>query len=107
MVPLKDLRQSSLAIFSNISDIIAVKTIILTNRAAKELDSLPIATRSAIEAGLDAYAVSGRGDVKRLQGREGFRLRIGRYRVIFAEDAVTILAFTIGKRETNTYRGPT
>ena len=84
-----------------------MKTIILTNRAAKELDALPPATRAAIEAGLDAYAVSGRGDVKRLQGREGFRLRIGRYRVIFAEDAVTILAFTIGKRETNTYRGPT
>jgi len=81
-----------------------MKTIILTNRAAKALDALPVAARTAIEAGLDAYAITGRGDVKRLQGREGFRLRIGRYRVIFDEDAVTILAVAIGKRETTTYK---
>jgi mRNA interferase RelE/StbE len=49
------------------------------------------------------YATSGAGDVKRLSGRDGFRLRIGRYRVIFDEDAATILAIPIGKRETTTY----
>jgi mRNA interferase RelE/StbE len=52
---------------------------------------------------LIAYAVSGRGDVKRLSGRDGYRLRIGRYRVVFDEDRVTILAIYIGKRETTTY----
>lgn len=36
--------------------------------------------------------MAGQGDVKPLQGREGYRLRIGSYRVIFDEDAVTILA---------------
>jgi mRNA interferase RelE/StbE len=47
--------------------------------------------------------MSGEGDVKRLSGRDGFRLRIGRYRVIFEEDASTILAICIGRRETTTY----
>ncbi|MFZ2107086.1 MAG: hypothetical protein WAV18_17215 [Roseiarcus sp.] len=47
--------------------------------------------------------MAGKGDVKRLSGMDGFRLRIGRYRVIFDEDATTILAIYIGKRETTTY----
>jgi mRNA interferase RelE/StbE len=42
--------------------------------------------------------------VKKLAGREGYRMRIGRYRVLFDEDRATILAVYIGKRETTTYR---
>jgi mRNA interferase RelE/StbE len=42
-----------------------------------------------MRAGLDRYAITGQGDVKRLQGREGYRLRIGWYRVIFDEAATT------------------
>jgi len=42
--------------------------------------------------------------VKALSGRDGFRLRVGRYRVVFDEDQITILAIYIGKRETGTYR---
>jgi len=42
--------------------------------------------------------------VKNLAGREGFRMRVGRYRVIFDDDGATILAIHIGKRETATYR---
>ena len=53
--------------------------------------------------GLIRYAMSGEGDVKRLSGRDGFRLRIGRYRAVFDEDVSTILAVYIGRRETTTY----
>ena len=56
-----------------------------------------------MEAGLHRYAMSGQGDVKALKGRAGFRLRIGSYRVIFDEDATTILAIYIGRRTTTTY----
>ena len=80
-----------------------VKTIVLTVRAAKELDDLPAEARHFITEALCVYAVSGRGDVKKLTGRDGYRMRIGRYRVLFAEDAVTILAVYVGKRETTTY----
>lgn len=48
--------------------------------------------------------MTGRGDVKQLKGRSGYRLRAGRYRVIFDEDQTTILAIYVGKRETTTYR---
>ena len=81
-----------------------MKTIILTLSAAKDLDALPRDGREQVEAGLNRYAVTGQGDVKALQGRDGFRLRIGSYRVIFDEDAITILAIYVGRRATTTYR---
>lgn len=81
-----------------------MKTIIYTASAAKDLEALADTARSQVEAGLDAYAMTGKGDVKALSGQGGYRLRIGRYRVIFDEDQTTILAVYIGKRETTTYR---
>jgi mRNA interferase RelE/StbE len=81
-----------------------MKSIILTHAAAKDLDALPSEGRVSVENGLINYALTGDGDVKKLSGRQGFRLRIGRYRVLFDEDACTILAIYIGKRETTTYR---
>ena len=81
-----------------------MKTIILTHAAAKDLDGLPTEARVAITNALNNYAISGAGDVKRLQGRDGFRMRAGRYRILFDEDSRTILAIYIGKRETTTYR---
>ncbi|MGP2493354.1 type II toxin-antitoxin system RelE family toxin [Mesorhizobium sp. PUT5] len=81
-----------------------MKTIVLTPAAARDLDNLPEEPRRQVSEGLIDYAVNGNGDVKRLSGRDGYRLRLGRYRVIFAEDQTTILAIYIGKRETTTYR---
>ncbi|WP_217575524.1 type II toxin-antitoxin system RelE/ParE family toxin [Mesorhizobium sp. GbtcB19] len=80
-----------------------MKTIILSAAAARDLDNLPADVRNQISEGLIDYAMSGRGDVKRLTGRDGYRLRIGRYRVIFDENRTTVLAIYIGKRETITY----
>ena len=81
-----------------------MKTIILTLNAAKDLDALPRDARERVEFELNRYAMTGQGDVKALQGRDGYRLRIGSYRVIFDEDATTILAIYIGRRVTTTYR---
>jgi mRNA interferase RelE/StbE len=83
-----------------------VKTIILSVSAARDLDNLPADAREQVSEGMVTYAISGRGDVKRLSGRDGYRLRIGRYRVIFDEDRTTILAIYIGKRETTTDSRP-
>jgi mRNA interferase RelE/StbE len=80
-----------------------VKTIVLTLSAAKDLDGLPRGAREHVEAGLHRYALTGQDDVKALQGRAGYRLRIGAYRVIFDEDATTILAIYIGRRSSTTY----
>lgn len=80
-----------------------MKTIILTHSAARDLDELPAPARTAVETALIRYAMSGEGDVKRLQGRKGFRMRVGSYRVLFDEDRLTILAIYVGRRETTTY----
>ena len=81
-----------------------MKTIVLALSAAKDLDALPRDAREQVESGLHRYAMTGQGDVKRLQGREGFRLRIGNYRVIFDENLTTILAIYVGRRDTTTYK---
>jgi mRNA interferase RelE/StbE len=80
-----------------------VKTIVFTHAAAKDFDALPQQAQEQVMDGLISYTTTGHGDVKPLRGRNGYRLRIGRYRVIFTDDAVTILAIYIGKRETTTY----
>jgi mRNA interferase RelE/StbE len=80
-----------------------MKTLVLTIAAARDLDKLPADAREQVTEGMYQYAVSGRGNVMALAGRNGFRLRIGRYRVLFDEDRTTILAIYIGKRETTTY----
>jgi len=80
-----------------------MKTIVLSHAAAKDLDALPLDARAAVSTALIQYAMTGEGDVKKLRGREGFRMRVGRYRVLFDEDQTTILAIYIGKRETATY----
>ena len=81
-----------------------MKTIIFTAAASKHHDALPADARSEVDIALDTYATDGRGDVKRLQRSPYYRLRIGRYRVVFDEDQTTILAIYIGKRETTSYR---
>ena len=43
------------------------------------------------------------GDVKKLAGLGGYRLRIGAYRVIFDENTTTILALHVSRRSTTTY----
>lgn len=53
-----------------------MKTIILTLSAAKDLDALPRDAREQVEVGPHRYAMTGLGDVKALQGRDGYRLRM-------------------------------
>ena len=62
-----------------------MKTIILSLGAAKDLDALERDARDTI-------------------GRNGYRLRIGSYRVIFDEDQTTILVIYSGRRSSTTYR---
>jgi mRNA interferase RelE/StbE len=82
-----------------------MKTIVLTHRAAKELDALPKEDRFAVTEALTLYAIEGRGDVKRLAGRDGCRLRVRDCRVIFDDDGVTLLAIHIGRRTMRPIRG--
>jgi mRNA interferase RelE/StbE len=81
-----------------------MRTIVFTRDAARQLDALPLEARTRIINALTSYAIDGVGEVKRLSGRAGYRMRVGSYRVLFDEDATTVLAISIGKRETTTYK---
>ncbi len=80
-----------------------MKTIVLTRSAAKDLDALPTTAREAVTEALHSYAMTGKGDVRKLADESLYRMRVGRYRVIFDEDQTTILAIRIGARQTTTY----
>ena len=44
------------------------------------------------------YASEGKGDVRRLKGRAGSRLRVGDWRVIFEETQDRIVVVAVGHR---------
>lgn len=81
-----------------------MKTVVYSDRATKQLDALPALARVQVVSALDGYAMSGIGDIKKLAGRAGYRLRAGDYRVIFDENRSTVLAIDIARRTTTTYR---
>ena len=66
------------------------KAVVFTAQAAKAFDQP------------QARAALG-GHVSKLRGRDGLRMRVGDYRVLFDEDGATIIAVFIGRRTTNTY----
>ena len=47
---------------------------------------------------LAAFAQSGQGDVKRLKGRLGARLRVGDWRIAFYVEGDTIVVAAVGHR---------
>lgn len=89
-----------IAIFCDIK----MKTIIYARAAEKELMAMPLRAQEVIEAALDAYVMTGQGDIKRMKSRPGYRLRVGDYRVVFHEDLTTVLAVYFGRRNEATYR---
>jgi mRNA interferase RelE/StbE len=75
-----------------------VKTITWTNDARRELRKLPPDVRADIEAKIERFARTGAGNIKRLTGRPGARLRIGDWRVIFVETTTTVEVRAVGNR---------
>ena len=79
-----------------------METVILTHKAARDLEQLTSEARFMLLQALNEFAMSVRGDAQKLSRRDGFRHRVGRWRVLFDDDGVTILAICFGKRETST-----
>ena len=74
-----------------------MKTITYANTALSQLRKHR-SEAAAIMAKLERYAQTGAGDVSRLVGRPGMRLRVGDYRVIFEEDEHHIRVLAVGPR---------
>ena len=75
-----------------------MKTIVFTPAAARQWAKLSVDIRSRIDGRLQEFAASGKGDVRRLKGRAGSRLRVGDWRVIFDETRDTIVVVAVGHR---------
>jgi mRNA interferase RelE/StbE len=74
-----------------------VKQILFTPAATRQWLKLSNDVRRRINARLAEFAATGKGDVKRLRGRAGARLRVGDWRVIFEENA-DIIVVAVGHR---------
>jgi mRNA interferase RelE/StbE len=75
-----------------------MKAIAFTPAATRQWLKLSADIRKRIDAKLMSYANQGSGDVRRLKGAQGCRLRIGDWRVIFAEDSRSITVVAVGHR---------
>lgn len=58
----------------------------LTPRAQRDLRRLETTVAERVLAALERLATAGAGDVKRLRGEPGLRLRVGDWRVLFTYD---------------------
>jgi mRNA interferase RelE/StbE len=75
-----------------------MKPIVFTPAATRQWVQLPPAVRTRINVKLEGFAAIGHGDVKKLKGRAGARLRVGDWRVIFYEERGTIIVTAVGHR---------
>lgn len=75
-----------------------MKTIVFTTAATRQWVKLSGDIRRRIDGRLTEFATSGKGDVKRLTGRAGLRLRVGDWRVILDEKGETIIVVAVGHR---------
>ncbi len=81
------------------------KSIAYSNDALKSLRRIPSNEAQKIREKIEQYIEQYAGDpaaqvnnVKKLRGRDGFRLRVGDWRVIFQEDKDTISILVIAPR---------
>ena len=75
--------------------------VILPKSARKELDRLPDDVASRILARLAGLETNPRpADVKKLRGRDAWRIRVGDYRVIYEihDRVLQIIVITVGHR---------
>jgi mRNA interferase RelE/StbE len=69
--------------------------IVLSDRAKKSMRRLPANLRRRL---LSAIAALPAGDVKKLHGRDGYRLRVGEWRVLYEVAGETITVLDVGPR---------
>ncbi|NVN86987.1 MAG: type II toxin-antitoxin system RelE/ParE family toxin [Rhodopseudomonas sp.] len=72
--------------------------VVFTATASRQWVKLAPQLRKRIGAKLEAFAQTGRGDIKKLKGQDGARLRVGDYRVIFYQESGDIVVVAVGHR---------
>jgi mRNA interferase RelE/StbE len=72
--------------------------IVFTAAATRQWLDLSDDVRRRLDAKLTSFARTGQGDVKRLKGRAGSRLRVGDWRIIFYTEGNVIVVVAVGHR---------
>jgi mRNA interferase RelE/StbE len=72
--------------------------IVFTAAATRRWLDLSDDVRQRLDAKLTSFAQTGQGDVKRLKGRAGSRLRVGDWRIIFYAEGNVIVVVAVGHR---------
>lgn len=78
-----------------------MKQVSYSKDALKTLRRIPVNEARRIRLKIEQYAAdpsSQSQNIIKLQGREGYRLRVGDWRVIFADDGTVIAVIAIGAR---------
>jgi mRNA-degrading endonuclease RelE of RelBE toxin-antitoxin system len=75
-------------------------------RDLSRLTALDAEAATAVVEAIAAFAEDGIGDVRKLQGRSSseWRLRVGRYRVLFRRESAALTVFAVRDRK-DAYRG--
>jgi mRNA interferase RelE/StbE len=72
--------------------------VVFSAAATRQWLKLPQQLRDRIGRKLDAFAATGQGDVKKLKGQQGARLRVRDWRVIFYEEGEMVVVVAVGHR---------
>jgi mRNA interferase RelE/StbE len=72
--------------------------IVFTAAATRQWHDLAADVRRRLNAKLTSFAQTGQGDVKRLKGGAGSRLRVGDWRIIFYTEGNVIVVVAVGHR---------
>jgi mRNA interferase RelE/StbE len=73
--------------------------VVLEKKAGRQLERTNEPLKSRIKGGLANLAHEPpQGDIKKLQGREDYRLRVGGYRILFRIENDTIIVTNIAPR---------
>jgi mRNA interferase RelE/StbE len=72
--------------------------IVFAPAATRQWLKLSPHVRERIRKKLDVFAATGQGDVKKLKGKAGARLRIGDWRVIYYEEDGMMVVVAVGHR---------
>jgi mRNA interferase RelE/StbE len=78
-----------------------MKEVTYSKQAIKTLSRIPANESARIRSKVRQYAdnpASQMNNVRKLQGRDAYRLRVGDWRIIFGEDEVVIDVIRIGAR---------
>ncbi len=75
-----------------------MKSVVFTSAGTRQWLKLAAQVRRRIDDRLMEFATTGKGDVKRLKGRQGSRLRVGDWRVISYKEGASIVVVAVGHR---------